>query len=132
MIIRPEQIEAMRAERLQSMCTRLTQRLLTEKQVVGVDATELSREIPELIEDAAAIGVVEDEDVYRLLRFRYLSFPLLTSPLIQSVVIRVLHNLAWPAEKRLNFLERQVLPRVPPDAVETAGGPPKRVERDES
>jgi hypothetical protein len=112
MIIRREQLEAMRAHLLKSMCTRLIRRLLAEESACGLDTSQLTREVSQLIEDGAAVGITGDDNAYRLLRFRVLAAPLLGSPLIQSVVIRVFHNLAWSADKRLSFLEREVLSRT--------------------
>lgn len=112
MIIRNEQIEAMRLELFRSMCTRLTQRLLSDLDLRGSDASRITREVQEIIHDVAAIGIRGEENAYRLLRFRFLAESVLTSPLLQSVVLRVLHNLAWSVDERLAFLEREVLPRV--------------------
>jgi hypothetical protein len=112
MIIRREQMETLQGHLLKSMATRLTERFGVEHPNFIIDAARLHREAEQLIEDVASLGIVGDRDVYRLLRFRILSESLLTSPLFQSVVIRTLHNLAWSADKRLLFLEREVLPRT--------------------
>ena len=113
MIIRHEQLAAMRKHMLDTICSRFLKRLISDLVLTNdVDANQALREISELMEDGAALGITDEEHVYRLLRFRYLAAPLLAAPLIQSVIIRVLHHLAWSVEKRLAFLETQILPKV--------------------
>lgn len=113
MIIRRDQLAAMREHGLETICNRLRNRLISDRVLSNdADANQVLREISELMQDGAALGIRGEEHVYRLLRFRYLAAPLLAAPVIQSVVIRVLHHLAWSAEKRLTFLEEQILPRA--------------------
>lgn len=112
MIIRSEQMDAMRAQLFKVMCARLTQRLQSDSEIRGIDPARIAREVPQILEDAGPLAIRGEESAYRLLRFRFLVDPLLPSPLIQSVILRVLHNLAWPADKRLGFLEEQLLPRL--------------------
>ena len=112
MIIRNEQLEAMRAQMFKAMCARLRRRLQADPDLRGVDPALIERETPEIVEDAASIGIKGDADVYRLLRFRFRVEPILSSQLIQSIVLRTLRRVDWSVDKRLTFLEQQVLPRV--------------------
>ena len=107
-----EQLDAMGKWIIGARCRRLRKRLIAERIPINIGGSNTDRDISQLIEDAAEIGIIDDEQLYRLLRFPYLVAPILSAPLILSVIIRILHNLTWSAEKRLSFLEKHILPRI--------------------
>jgi hypothetical protein len=73
---------------------------------------ELLETIRTALATCPELEIVEEADVLRYLALRVLLTPeQRRSPLLQGVLVRILGNLDWDAEKRLDFVYKHVVGR---------------------
>ena len=63
-------------------------------------------------ENAEELEITEKEEIYRFLKIGFLPKEFLEEDFTQSVLIRVLNNTNLSGAKRLDFIERQLVPRA--------------------
>lgn len=64
------------------------------------------------VENARELEIFEGRAIYRFILLSFAPKELRESPFLQSVLIRVLNNFDMDGEKRMDFIEKQIIPRI--------------------
>ena len=68
--------------------------------------------INDAIQDGKSLGIVEDNDVIRFASLAFLPQQTRHHPAVASLLIRILNRDAWPASKRLDFIYKNIMPKL--------------------
>ncbi len=87
-------------------------RALPRHNAAGMDDQEALFRIDVAIEDGKAVGIVQDEDVLRLVALAFLPDTVRADPAVARVLTRVLCRVEWEPASRLDFLDAHVIRRT--------------------
>lgn len=83
------------------------------EQTHGLPEKELLRRVREALAVAPALEITEEKDVFRFVALSVLLTPeQKTSKLVEGVLRRILANVDWEGEKRLDFLYKHLVGRA--------------------
>ncbi|WP_089726419.1 hypothetical protein [Candidatus Thiosymbion oneisti] len=113
-IIREEEFMAPEGEVDQQYKEELAEQLRHDRPQATQGATdqELWDTAREAVENARELEIFEGRDIYRFILLSFAPKELRESPFLQSVLIRVLNNLDMSGENRMDFIEKQIIPRI--------------------
>ena len=113
MIVKDKSFSAAKDRLEKALHQRLATKLKTERTVdTGAwSEARLSNYVVEGCEDAAALEIVEESDIFRFLCIGLSPHSILGAPNVVDRLTRVLHNVDAPAHQRLDFIERCILKR---------------------
>jgi hypothetical protein len=113
LVIRNAQMNALARALEQMRKEEFARRLRSElpDRASALEASALHDLVNQAYDNAKDIEIVDKEDIYRFIKLSFLPEETRKSPLIQSVLLRVLNNTTWPASQRIAFIERHVVDR---------------------
>lgn len=91
---------------------------LYSAEIQGFDRTELDRAIVDALRQCPDLKIRSPRDILRFLRLMLFVRPALSkSPFLSSIIDRILYAVHdWSATKRLDFLDKYVVNRSPPQS----------------